>query len=154
METVFKTEQVFILSERLGLSQKDVKKVLDCYINRLIGKLKNGETVKFLNICYLVSENNRGNKYQETLAFISNEIGSETRLGKELVFRILSEFSNFIVTDLKKFYSYTIRGLVNISLEEYKKGVYKVRVRKSKSLREIGVRVVTINSFKRKVESE
>ena len=151
METVFKTVQVYILSDKLGVSQKDVKLILDSYVNDLLSKLRNGQTVKFLDVCYLVVDGKK-NGYQETLAYISNDLGVTTKLGKELVFRVLSEFSNFISEDLKKFYSYTIRGLVNISLEEYKLGVYKVRIRKSKVLKEIGVNIVTINSFKRKVE--
>ena len=152
METVFKAEQVYIISNRLGVNQKDVKLVIDTYVDKLLSKVKEGQIVKFLNICYLVPDNVSGSRYQETLSYISNDIGNETKLGKEMVFRILSELSNFISSDLKKFYSYTIRGIVHIYLEEYKRGVFKVRVRKSKVLRDLGVGIVTMNSFKRKVE--
>lgn len=152
MDTVFKAEQVYIISDRLGIAQKDVKLVIDSYVNRILSKVRDGETVKFLNICYLVPEGGKRNSYLETLSYISNDISKEVRLGKDVVYRVLSELSNFISTDLKKFYSYTIRGVVNISLEEYKKDVYKVRVRKSKNLRDMGVNIITINSFKRKVE--
>jgi len=151
METVYKSEQVYLISEKLGLSQKDVKRILDNYVGRVISKINKGESVKFLNICYFVFDESRV-RYHETLAYISSEIGSELKIGKEVVYRVLSEFDNFVATDLKKFYSYTVRGLFSIGLEEYKKGIYKVRVRKSSSLRDIGVRIVTINSFKRKVE--
>lgn len=150
MNTVFKSDQIYILSEKLKISQKDCKKILDSYVNRLLDKINNGKAVKFLNICYLVPGSS--GEYNDTLSYISYEIGKDTKLGKEVVFRVLSEFGNFIADDLKKFYSYTIRGLVNISLEEYKRGVYKVRIRSCKNLRDLGYRVVTINSFKRKVE--
>lgn len=152
MDTVYKSEQVYLLSKGIGVSKKDVKTVLDTYVNRLIKKLENGETIKFLNICYLVNEGQGKESYQETLAYVSNEIGKETKLGKELVFRILSDFERAIVRDVRNFYTYTVRGLVNISCCEYREGVYKVRVRKSTKYDCSGIRVVTINSFKRKVE--
>lgn len=152
METVFRTEQVFVLSKKLKLSQKSVKTVLDSYINRITSRLENGETVKFLNICYLVNEERGFKDYQETTAYISNEIGKETKLGKECVFRILTEFERLIVKDVKNFYTYTITGLLKISCCEYKTGVYKVRIRKSDKYDSQGIRVATINSFKRKVE--
>ena len=131
MDTVFKTDQINILSSRLGVNKSDVRLVLDNYISRLVSKLENGETIKFLNICYLVNEEQGKNKYHETLAYISNEIGNSTKLGKELVFRILSEFSELIADDVKKFYSYTVWGLLNISCCEYTPGQYKVRIRKA-----------------------
>lgn len=145
MDTIFKSDQIYILSDRLGLSQKSVKSVLDNYINRLIEKAKSGKPVKFLNICYIINSDSKLFNYNETLAYISSEISKDVKLGKDVVFRILSEFSVFIADDLKKFYSYTIRGLVSISLEEYKTGVYKVRIRTSKSLREVGARLSLIH---------
>lgn len=152
MNKVFKSEQVYALSEALGVTQTDTKKVLDSYINRLRTKVDSGETVRFLNICYLVNRENK-KYFHETLAYISTEIGIETKLGKELVFRILSTYEDMIVQDLRKFYSYVVRGLVRISVTEYRKGVYRVRVNKSINLLNADVRVVTLNSFKRKVES-
>lgn len=152
MYTVFKNEQIYILSEKLGISQKTVKSVLDNYINRLISKLNVGESVRFLNICYLITSGNKNINYRETLSYVSNEIGKEEGVGKDTVFRVLSELGNLIASDVKNFYSYTIRGLVNVSVEEYKAGVFKVRLRSSKTLRDKGVRVVSIDSFKRKIE--
>ena len=152
METVFKSEQVYLLSKGIGVTQKDVKTILDSYIGRLTKNLDSGKSVKFLNICYLINENDKDISYRETLAYISNEIGKETKLGKELVFRVLSDFEKVIVRDVKNFYTYTIRGLVNISCSEYKTGIYKSRVRKATKYDNMGIRVTTINSFKRKVE--
>lgn len=150
MNKVFKSEQIYAISKELGVSQVDVKKVLDSYTNRLSDKVKNGETIKFLNICYLVNSSNK-NYYNETLAYVSNEIGRETKLGKELVFRVLKTYEDTIIQDLKRFYSHGIRGLVKFKRIEYGEGVYKVRVNKGSNL-DSDVRVVTINSFRRKVE--
>lgn len=153
MNKVFKSDQIYSLSKALSISQADTKRVLDCYIDRVKTKVDNGETVKFLNICYLVNKEN-DKYYHETLAYISTEIGYETKLGKELVFRILSTYEDMIAQDLRKFYSYVVRGVVRISLTEYEKGVYKVRINKATNLLNTSVRVVTLNSFKRKVESD
>lgn len=152
METVYKTEQVAMLSKRLNIDKIVVKRVLDAYYSRLLNRLNSGESIKFLNICYLVNEEDKGG-YHETLAYISNDIGTSLKVGKEVVFRVLSELNDCITDDVKNFYSYTIKGLLHISCCEYKTGLYKVRVRKSATLDKRGIRVVTSNSFKRKIEN-
>lgn len=150
MNKVSKDDLIYSLSKKLGISQSDIKCVIDTYINRLKSRLSNGETVKFLNICYLI--NSGCNKhYNETLAYISTEIGVETKLGKEVVFRILSSYEDMIIHDLRKFYTYGVRGLVKFRYVEYVKGVYKVRVNKGSNL-DSNIRITTLNSFKRKVE--
>ena len=150
MYKVNKLETIYSLSKVVGVPQTDVKRVIDSYVSRLKERLLRGETVKFLNICYLVNKSSKG-YYHETLAYTSYEIGKELKLGKEVVFRILYSYSDMIVTDLRKFYSYGIRGLCKFRYVEYVTGVYKVRVNKSSSL-DSDIRVVTLNSFKRKVE--
>lgn len=152
MYTVYKQEQVFELSRKIGIAQTDVKKVLDCYISRIRNKLLQGETIKFLNICYLSYDN--GNTYKETISYISTEIGLELGISRELIYRVLVEFEEIILDDLKRFYTYTIYGLVKISIEEYKKGIFKLRLRKSSSLANMDIRVIAVSSFKRKVENE
>ena len=150
MNRVYKSDQVYALSKSTGVTQSDVKRVIDIYTNRLKEKLSNGESIKFLNICYLINSDNK-KYYQETLAYISTEIGRETKLGKEMVFRILKTYEDTIAQDLKKFYTYGVRGLVKFRCIEYTEGVYKVRVNKGTNL-DSNIRVVTLNSFKRKVE--
>ncbi|MGV3076274.1 HU family DNA-binding protein [Clostridium baratii] len=150
MNKVSKSDLIYSLSKVVGVPQSDVKRVVDAYVSRLKHRLENGETVKFLNICYLVNNENK-HYYHETLAYISTEIGNETKLGRELVFRILSSYEDMIVHDLRKFYSYGVRGLVKFRYTEYTKGVFKVRVNKGSNL-DSNIRVVTLNSFKRKVE--
>lgn len=151
MNNVYKQDQIYSISKATGLTKTDVKKVLDFYISRVRNKALDGETVKFLNICYLSSGNSR--KYHETKSYISTEIGEQLKLSRELVYRVLSEYESIIIDDLlKKSYSYTIHGLLNISIVEYSKNNYKVRIRKSESLANCNIRVLTLNFFKRKVE--
>lgn len=150
MNKVSKSDLIYSLSKVVGVPQSDVKRVVDAYVSRLKDRLENGETVKFLNICYLVNNENK-DYYHETLAYISTEIGNDTKLGRELVFRILSSYEDMIVHDLRKFYSYGVRGLVKFRYTEYSQGVFKVRVNKGSNL-DSNIRVVTLNSFRRKVE--
>lgn len=150
MNKVSKEDLIYSLGKKVGVTQSDVKRVIDAYVARLRDKLEQGETIKFLNICYLVNSENR-QYYHETLAYISTEVGEETKLGKEFVFRILYSYEDMIIQDLRKFYSYGIRGLVKFRYTEYCRGVSKVRVNKGSNL-DSNIRVVTLNSFKRKVE--
>lgn len=149
--TVYKSDQIYSLSKKLGLTNTEVKKVLDLYFESLLRDLNSGNTVKFLNVCYLVCGKDKGS-YHETLAYKCTEISKELKMGKNIVYGILSTFEDLLVLDLRRFYSYSIRGLVHISLEEYREGIYKVRIRKSSSMFNEDIRVVSINSFKRKVE--
>ena len=148
---VYKEEQIFSISKALNITKKDVKEVIDLYISGLIDKVTNGESIKFLNICYLVcGEDN--NMYHETLAYISTEIGRKLGKSSNTVYRILSSYEELILEDIRKFYSYTIRGLLTIKLEEYKPYVYKLRLNKASYFKNRNIRIVGINSFKRKVE--
>ena len=151
MEKVNKVDLIYSLSRVIGVHQTDVRRVIDAYVDRLKKRLYNGESIKVLNICYLINKDSTKKYYHETLAYISSDIGEETKLGKELVFRILTSYEEMIIRDLRKFYSYGIRGLVKFRNTEYTRGVYKVRVNKS-SMLDSNIRVVTLNSFRRKVE--
>lgn len=153
MDTVYKSEQIEILSKNLGITKVMVRSILEAYINRVISALERGETTKFLNICYLVNDEDEGKtKYHETLAYISSEIGNQLRVGKVTVYRMLSDFEDLIAKDVCHFYTYTITGVISISRIEDYHGRYKVRIKKSSNLSCRGIRVVSMNSFKRKVE--
>ena len=154
MSGVYKQDQVYAISKSTRLSKSDIKKVIDSYIAYVRDKALNGETVKFLNICYLSSGSKSSLNYRETKSYVSTEIAIKLRMSKEAVYRVLSDYENIIIEDLvKKNYSYVIHGLINISVIEYTKDVYKVRIRKSDSLANRNIRVLTLNSFKRKVEN-
>lgn len=151
MNKVSKEDLVYSLSKKVGVSQSCVKQVIDTYVDRLKNQLNEGKTIKFLNLCYLVNNNNGKPDYNETLAYTSNIIGQETRLGKHLVYRILHSYEEMIIEDLKKFYCCGVRGLVKFRYIEYERGIYKLRVNKGSNLGS-HIKVVTINSFKRRVE--
>lgn len=151
MNKVSKGGLVYTLGKKLGVSQASVRLVIDCYVSRLVEQLDRGYSVKFLNVCYLVNSCSSGNNYKETLAYVSSIIGDDCRLGRELVYAILVAYEGLLVSDLKRFYSCGVRGLVKFRYIEYKKGVYKLRVNKGSNLGS-NIRVVTLSSFKRKVE--
>ena len=153
INTVYKLEQISTLARGLNISQASVKTVVDLYLDRLRTKLLNGESVKFLNVCYIVVGGNKSSCYYETLAYISTEISKETNLGKDVVLRILKNFEELIITDVKRFYTYVVRGLVSIKCEEYHNDVFKVRLNKSDCFSNMDIRVMAVPSFKRKVEN-
>lgn len=151
MDTVYKSEQIAIISNRLNISKTSVENVINEYIGYLKQKIDSGNTVKFLNICFIQVEGNCDRKL-ETLAYISYELGQKLKLGREVVWRILTSFEEMIITDIKKFYSYNIRGLLNITvIEDYKERL-KVRITKSTIYNNKPVRIFTLGTFKRKIE--
>ena len=152
MNSVYKNEQIYAINKSTKLNKTDIKKVIDCYISYIKEQVLSGRTVKFLNICYLSSGNDT--KYRETKSYISTEIAMKLNLGRESVYRVLSDYEDIIIDGLKKrTYSYSIHGLLSISVTDYINDTVKVRIRKSDSLANLNIRVLTLNSFKRKVES-
>lgn len=154
MLTVYKDEQLILLSERVGLTKKAVKDILDEYINRIHEKVNVGETVKFLGVCYL-SANYRSDYTHETLAYVSTEIGEKLSVSGNTVYRVLADYEDMIVSDVGNYYTYVIRGIIKISSEElYLNGIrsFKLRLNTSGALRDKGYRVFALNSFRRKVE--
>lgn len=151
-DTVYKVEQIYALANGLNISQASVKRVIDLYLDRLRHRLLSGESVKFLNVCYIVVGGNK-DSYYETLAYISTEISKETNLGKDVVLRVLKNFEELIITDVRRFYTYVVRGLVSIKCEEYRNNVYKLRLNKSDYFSNMDIRVMAVPAFKRKVES-
>ena len=151
METVYKDEQVSQLSRYLNIPKSTVKDVLNTYIQYLKNKLDSGETVKFLNVCYLRVGGKDENNH-ETLAYISNELGKCLDVSQVVVHRILTTYEEFLIRDLKKLYSYSIRGLIRIRLTKNQYGDYKVRTKKSTAYNGKDVYVTTTGYFKRKAE--
>lgn len=150
-EFVDKSTQIEQVSRKLNIPKVTVSSVWDSYVNYLRGKIENGESVKFLNICYLrVGKNSTF--FHETLAFVCSEIDKSLKLGRDFIYRILSCYEEYLISDISSFYNYQIRGLVRIRLEKYLNGTRRVRIRKSTVYNGEDIRVVTLNSFKRKVE--
>ena len=153
-EVVYKDVQMDQLSKKLGIPKTTVTSVWNEYTQRLSDKIEAGESIKFLNICYLrvnSRELKKGEGYHETLAYISHEIADKLGYSQVVVFRILTSFEEYLILDLQKSYSYSIRGICRIRLERYGGG-YKVRIKKSTKYNAEDVYVSTIGTFKRKVE--
>lgn len=150
-EVFFRKEQVEEISSKLNITKLSVEEIVFAYEDYLIKRLQLGESVKFLNICFLKRTNT--DSTIETLAYTSTEISKEFngRYSSEMILRVLTTFQEVIESNLKKFNGFSIKGLVRIRLVEYGNG-YKVRIKKSTTLNGEDVRVQTIGSFRRKVE--
>lgn len=151
METVYKDTQISQVSNHLNIPKTTVYEIFTTYVDYLKEKIDNGETVKFLDVCYL-RVNGKDEQVHETLAYISHELADKLKLSQVVVYRVLTTYSEFLIRDLKKLNSYSIRGLIRIKLERNYKGEYKVRTRKSTIYNGKDVYVTTTNFFKRKVE--
>jgi len=153
METVFKVEQVEQISKKLNIPKVTIELIITNYVNYLREKLDGGETVKFLNVCYLRRQNTGSDvSLHETTAYIATEVANRISLSSILVQRVFQEYEETLIKDLKKFYSYSIRGIIRIKLEKNYRGEYKVRTKKSTVYNGTDVYVTTSGSFKRKAE--
>lgn len=149
-EVVYREEQVNQLARRLNLTKTVVENILSSYVSYLKGRLSEGKTIKFLNVCYLRVDG-KDEETHETLAYVSNELGRDLGVSQSIVYRVLSTFEEYLISDLRNFYSYCIKGLIRIRLEPYGNG-YKVRTKKSTIYDGINITVTTLGSFKRKAE--
>lgn len=150
-EVVYRDAQVSQVAEKLGLQKVVVEKVILAYVGYLKDRLESGETVKFLNVCYL-RYGGKSLENHETLAYVATEVGKQVGVSGVVAFRVLNCYEEFIISDLQKLYSYSIRGLLRISLERNYKDEYKVRIKKSTVYNGEDVYITTLGSFKRKVE--
>lgn len=151
MNTIFKSEQIYLVSNMTGLSLSDVGRILDSYNKRVSSRVSKGETVKYLNICYLVCNKEKDN-FMDTLAYTCYEIARELGYSRDVVLRVLLSYNDMIVDSVKRFYPVTVKGVVAIKLIEYDRGIYKVRLSKSGRFKHDDVRICTLSSFRRKVE--
>lgn len=151
-EKLYRSEQVDQLARRLNLTKGVVEDVLVSYTNYLRERLNEGFTVKFLNVCY-IRVDGKPEELHETLAYTASKIADKIGISRNIAYRILSSFEEYLIRDLKNFYSYNIRGLFSIKLQNMGKGYgYKLRLNKSYAYVGENVYITAINSFKRKVE--
>lgn len=154
--SILKGEQLSQIATCLNIPICKVEDIVQEYIYYLSSKLKSGESVKFLNVCYLnTGVSKRAPK--ETTAFISEEIGKRLNVSGNIVYRVLNTYEEFIIRNLRKTYDCRIRGLVRITLEPFyskklKKTVRRVRMKKSTIYNAQDIRVSALSSFKRKLE--
>lgn len=151
MSTIFKDIQISDLSYKLNIPKSVVNTILTAYIDYLKAKVLSGETVKFLNVCYLKVDGNPETTH-ETLAYVSNEIGLAIGQSQNVVYRVLSTYEESIIQDIRSMFSYSIRGLVRLKLEKDYHGNLRVRAKKSTIFDNYNIRVITTCSFKRKAE--
>lgn len=151
MEVVYKDVQISQVSNHLNIPKTTVNDIFTSYVNYLKGKIDKGETVKFLDVCYLRVDG-KDESAHETLAYISHELADTLKLSPVVVYRVLTTYSEFLIRDLKKLNKYSIRGLIRIRLERNYKGEYKVRTKKSTVYNGKSVYITTTNFFKRKAE--
>lgn len=150
-DIVYKDVQITQLAERLGVSKGVVDSVITGYVEYLKSQIEEGHTVRFLNICYLVCKRDTGSTF-ETLAYTATELSKKLNQSPILVQRVLSEYEEMLILDLKKLHPYTVRGLVRIRLEKDDKGRFVVRIKKSTVYNTYDNYVSTLGSFKRRVE--
>lgn len=150
-EVIYRDEQVAQLSENLRLPKTVIAGVLKEYSRYIKERLMEGYTVKFLNVCY-IRVNGDAEREHETLAYVATEIALKMGISRDVAYRILSSFEEYMIRDLKKFYGYCIKGIVRIRLEQTKEGVYKVRTKKSTRYNGYPITVTTLGSFRRKAE--
>lgn len=152
METIYRDEQVAQISKRLNISKLCVTEVIKEYVSYLRNKLDAGDTVKFLNVCYLRRKDGDESNLHETLAYTASELSKSLSLSPVVVGRILQEYEETLIKDLRKLNSYSIRGIIRIKLEKNYRGEFKVRTKKSTVYNGTDVYVTTIGKFKRRAE--
>lgn len=146
MEIIYRSEQVDSIAGRLNINKNVVNLVINNYVQHLVSKINSGETVKFLNICYLRVSQKQLAEDRETLAYIATEIGSEVGVGGPTVLRILLSLEELICYQLLENRGFSIRYLVRIRMDDE-----TVRVKKSTSLNGKDVYAVVLGSFRRKM---
>lgn len=152
MNVISKYDQAELISKKLNISKSDVKLIIGNYTAYLQERINKGETVKVLNICYIKNMQDKNNTCRETLAYICGELSKMTGMGSVTILRVLTTLEEFIIKDIKNDNSYSIRGLIRVRYEKDDNGIGKVHIKKSVRYNGDSVRIVTLNSFRRKVE--
>lgn len=157
-KSALKSDQLSQVAQNLGIPYYKVEEIIDEYTCYLGEKLRSGESVRVLNICYLNAGVSK-RVPKETTAYISYEIGKRVGMSSNVVYRVLSTYEEFVIRNLRKTYDCRIRGLVRITLEPFyskkvDKTVMKVRMKKSTIYNAKDIRVSALSSFKRKLEVE
>ena len=150
LDTMFKAEQVDLISRKLNLPKSHVDRILSEYINYLIKGLNEGKTVKFLNVCEIRVAGKDLEVY-ETLAYVANEIGKRVNETPTTTQWVLNSYEDIIIKELAKLNKVTIVGLLSLKLTKSSDGEYHVRSRKSTVYLGEDVRMSVLPSFRRKV---
>ena len=116
---LFAKDQIDYLSKKVNLTKENVEYILACYVNYLKRKIMNGESVKFLNICCFMNRDNKSLSGYETLAYTASEITNQywLKVGSNIIYRVLKEFENYILLELKKGNGFSIRYLMRLRVD-------------------------------------
>lgn len=150
-ETVYKNVQLSQVARRLNITIESVHNIWNAYEDYIRDKIQNGYSVKFLNVCYFRVDG-KTVEFHETMAYVATEIANKLNISKEIAYRVLLSFEEYLIDDLRNFYSYCVRGLLKIWIQKVEDGSYRVRSSKSTIYDGYDVRVVILSGFKRKVE--
>lgn len=150
-ETLYKDVQLNQVAKRLNVSVSSVRSIWNMYEQYVQDKIFEGCSVKFLNICYFRVDG-QPVEYHETVAYVATEIANKLNISKNVAYRVLLSFEEYLIDDLRNFYSYCIRGILKIWLQKVEDGSYRVRSNKSTIYDGYDIRVVILSGFKRKVE--
>lgn len=152
MDILFREEQVEKIAVKLNISKQNVNLILYNYSTYLQNKLRSGNTIKVLNICYVGNPNEPKDANRETLGFIATELSMLSNMGSTTILRVLLTLEELIIKDIKSGIGYCIRGLIRIRCIRDDNGEYHVRIRKSTNFNGMPVRIITLNSFRRRVD--
>ena len=83
-ETVYRDVQVAQVATSLKLSKNVVENILTTYVAYLKKRLEEGETIKFLNVCYL-RVNSKDESSHKTLAYVCTELGNTLGISSSVV---------------------------------------------------------------------
>ena len=151
-EWLHRDSQVDQIASRLNLTKSTVSSILTGYVNYLRSRLDEGNTIKFLNVCYIVVDG-KSEELRETLAYTASKVADTVGVDRVVAYRVLSAFEEYLVKDLRNFYGYNVRGLFSAKLQNFGKGYgYRLRLMKSSAYVGSNVHITALNSFKRKVE--
>lgn len=150
-ETVYKDVQLSQIAKRLNVTVNSVRNIWNEYEKYIQDTIFSGHSVKFLNICYFRVDG-KPVEYHVTLAYVATEIAKRLSISKDVTYRVLLSFEEYLINDLRNFYSYCIRGILKIWLQKVEDGSYRIRSSKSTIYDGYDIRVSILPGFRRKVE--
>ena len=150
MDSLTKQDFVIRISKKLKISERQVKLIIDTYIDYIKQKLEKGESVGVMRICRMNVVRYDGPI--DTFAYVCTEVSMMTGIGREIVKGVLYYYEECIITELRKFYTIVITGVLRLKLLENGEGGYQVEALRSSSLcPKVNFKMVILNSFRRKV---
>ena len=150
MDALTKRDFIIRISKKLKIPEKQVKLIIDTYIDYIKQKIESGESVGVMRICKMNVVGYDG--IIDTFAYACTEVSLKTGISREMVKGVLYYYEECIMTELRKFYTIIITGVLRIRLLEKNNEGYQIEILKSGSLcPKSNFKMIVRNSFKRKV---